>query len=516
MSNLITANDVNANFLYETYGKIGDAAGFVYDLTNLFQDEHTGEMHDLYDKQVSFLNLLNPEDKVVVVLKIRQSGYSTAIIARCIFEAYFSLYKEIVILSASAAQSQKVLDRIKKAYMSMPEEFRPQFVRQNLTMLEFQHGTKIYSLSSNPDTARGYTGCVYIDEYGVVPEKDSHELWKALYPTLTTGGRIVAISTPKGKKGKFYDLATKSLKELTGKEVQFESVKYRVSIDDVPHVKYARDHKGLFDGLTPEEIEQEFGLAFLDENEDSFYGEDFVMQYLACKDYIKYKEEEITPPLIRDYCEIFPDDVVEDYEGDEKLEIKDEFRIKNNEKIKYLLNYYDEFSAGWDIAEVNDDSFFGISGRRKDNPDVRDVILLMDMKKYSGSSLTQSDHVIRLCKIFNVTSACGDGTGIGAGAMQNISKDDEIGDCWETVKFSNKQIKVDLHTSLKKNLKDNKLKMRWEENKWYKGIYSQMTNLYLINGILKGKGGKDDFPTFLALLNNSFNEEGMESGLFFV
>ena len=140
----------------------------------------------------------------------------------------------------------------------------------------------------------------------------------------------------------------------------------------------------------------------------------------------------------------------------------------------------------------------------------------MDMKKYSGSSLTQSDHVIRLCKIFNVTSACGDGTGIGAGAMQNISKDDEIGDCWETVKFSNKQIKVDLHTSLKKNLKDNKLKMRWEENKWYKGIYSQMTNLYLINGILKGKGGKDDFPTFLALLNNSFNEEGMESGLFFV
>lgn len=515
MSNLA---NVNAQFLYDSYidGEDTDMAGFLYDQTNLFDNENTGEKNFPYPKQVSFLNQLEPKDRVIIVLKCRQSGFSTSIVGKVVFEAYFGYYREIVVLSASSSQSEKILDRIKKAYMSMSEEFRPQFVRQNLTMLELQNGTKIYSLSSNPDTARGYTGCVYLDEYGVVPERDSHELWKALYPTLTTGGRIVAVSTPKGKKGKFYDLATKSLKELTGKEVLHESVRYKVAVDDVPHIKHARDFGGLFDGLTAEEIEQEYGLAFLDENEDSFYGEDFIMQYLACKDYIKYKEEEITPPLIRDYCEIYPDDVVEDYEGDEKLEIKDEFRIKNNDKIKYLLNYYDEFSAGWDIAEVNDDSFFGISGRRKDNPEVRDVILLMDMKKYSGSSLTQSDHVIRLCKIFNITSACGDGTGIGAGAMQNISKDDEIGDCWETVKFSNKQIKVDLHTSLKKNLKDNKLKMRWEENKWYKSVYSQMTNLYLTNGMLKGKGGKDDFPTFLALLNQAFNEEGMESGLFFV
>jgi len=443
------------------------------------------------------------------------SGFSTAVVAKAVFESYFGLYKEIAIVSASAGQAEKVLDRIKKAFNSMADEFKPNFVRQNLTMLELQNGTKIHSLSSNPDTARGYTGVVYLDEFGVVSEKDSNELWKALYPTITTGGRIVAVSTPKGKKGKFYDLATKSLSELTGKKVLNESVRYRVSVDDVPHIKHARDYGGLFDGLTAEEIQQEYGMMFVDENEDSFYTPDFIAHNLYCKDTVTLKGEQISPPLLTDYSEIFPDELVEKYETDADFKITEDLYIQNNLKISYLNEIYSEFTAGWDIASVNDDSFLAIAGKRIDNPTVKDVILLLDMKKFSTDTIVQSKHVKRLTQIFNLVSAIGDGTGIGRGAMENLINDEEISDIWDKVVVNNKEMKIDLHNDLKNTLSNGELKMRYEETKFYQNIYKQMYNLYLINGILKGKGGKDDFPNVLAYLILA-NKVGTESGIFFI
>lgn len=658
----ITNVNINSDFLWDNYGVNADCAGFIYDQTNLFVNETTGEMNVPYYAQVKFMNLLEPSDRVIVVLKCRQcvskntiitvdskdedivgcntietiynhwkktkekmkimtldggyqgcydeiediwetgikevyrhtfsngqyldctkdhqintlngfkkaedltiedniiapkysnlsyeilklvsvkfkanemtydlrtkkhhsfianhihvhnSGFSTAIVALATFQAYFGLYKEIAIVSASAGQAEKVLDRIKKAFNSMADEFKPNFVRQNLTMLELQNGTKIHSLSSNPDTARGYTGVVYLDEFGVVSEKDSNELWKALYPTITTGGRIVAVSTPKGKKGKFYDLATKSLSELTGKKVLNESVRYRVSVDDVPHIKHARDYGGLFDGLTAEEIQQEYGMMFVDENEDSFYTPDFIAHNLYCKDTVTLKGEQISPPLLTDYSEIFPDELLEKYETDADFKITEDMYIQNNLKISYLNEIYSEFTAGWDIASVNDDSFLAIAGKRIDNPTVKDVILLLDMKKFSTDTIVQSKHVKRLTQIFNLVSAIGDGTGIGRGAMENLINDEEISDIWDKVVVNNKEMKIDLHNDLKNTLSNGELKMRYEETKFYQNIYKQMYNLYLINGILKGKGGKDDFPNVLAYLILA-NKVGTESGIFFI
>ncbi len=69
-------------------------------------------------------------------------------------------------------------------------------------------GNIVTALPANPDTARGYSRNVYLDEFAL--HRDSREIWGALFPTITRGWKIRITSTPRGKEGKFYELMTSS------------------------------------------------------------------------------------------------------------------------------------------------------------------------------------------------------------------------------------------------------------------------------------------------------------------
>ena len=67
-------------------------------------------------------------------------------------------------------------------------------------------GNLVTALPANPDTARGYSRNVYLDEFAL--HRDSREVWAALYPSVTRGWRIRVTSTPRGEHGKFHELMT--------------------------------------------------------------------------------------------------------------------------------------------------------------------------------------------------------------------------------------------------------------------------------------------------------------------
>jgi phage FluMu gp28-like protein len=68
-------------------------------------------------------------------------------------------------------------------------------------------GTVIKALPANPDTARGHTANLYLDEFAI--HQNSREIWGALYPLISEGGlKLRVTSTPKGKGNKFYELMT--------------------------------------------------------------------------------------------------------------------------------------------------------------------------------------------------------------------------------------------------------------------------------------------------------------------
>ena len=72
--------------------------------------------------------------------------------------------------------------------------------------VEFPGGSKITALPANPDTARGFSANVFLDEFAF--HQDSRKIWTALFPVISAGHRLRVVSTPNGKGNKFYDLMT--------------------------------------------------------------------------------------------------------------------------------------------------------------------------------------------------------------------------------------------------------------------------------------------------------------------
>lgn len=122
--------------------------------------------------------------------------------------------------------------------------------------VELPGGSKITALPANPDTARGFSASVLLDEFAF--HQDSRAIWKALFPVISKPGlKLRVISTPNGKGNKFYDL-------MTGKDGGWSrhiTDIYQAVKDGLP-----RDIEELRTGAGDEDLwRQEFELQWLDE-----------------------------------------------------------------------------------------------------------------------------------------------------------------------------------------------------------------------------------------------------------
>ncbi len=85
----------------------------------------------------------------------------------------------------------------------------------------FRNGSRIVGLPANPNTARGHSANILLDEFAF--HKDSRAIWKALFPTVTRGYKIRIISTFQGKNNKFYELmfSSPTLQRFNGPDSEF-------------------------------------------------------------------------------------------------------------------------------------------------------------------------------------------------------------------------------------------------------------------------------------------------------
>ncbi len=117
-------------------------------------------------------------------------------------------------------------------------------------------GSRITALPANPDTARGFSANVFLDEFAF--HKDSRAIWKALFPVVSKKGLKLRItSTPNGKGNKFYELWTQEGAAWS---------KHRVDIHQAAADGLERDIPELRAALGDEDAwRQEYELEFLDE-----------------------------------------------------------------------------------------------------------------------------------------------------------------------------------------------------------------------------------------------------------
>ncbi|MBF0164841.1 MAG: terminase [Magnetococcales bacterium] len=177
-----------------------------------------------------------------------------------------------VILSRGERQAKEAMEEhVKpfcKAYCALYQAVvkrEPEFTESEMligdvryTALEarFPGGSRITALPANPDTARGFTANVLLDEFAFHAE--SRKIWSALFPVISAPNlKMRVVSTPNGKGNKFYDLIT--LPELPWS-------RHVVDIHRAVREGLPRDILELRAALGDEDAwRQEFELAWLDE-----------------------------------------------------------------------------------------------------------------------------------------------------------------------------------------------------------------------------------------------------------
>lgn len=144
---------------------------------------------------------LNDATDRVLMLCARQMGKSTVVAALALQEAINHPGALILILAYNTAQAMEMFRKVMNFYNATSVPIRP--VYQTLKNVEWANGSRIICVPGNEDAARSYSAprLVIVDEAARVPD----DAYEAVNPTrATSAGRLLCLSTPKGKRGWFY------------------------------------------------------------------------------------------------------------------------------------------------------------------------------------------------------------------------------------------------------------------------------------------------------------------------
>jgi phage FluMu gp28-like protein len=116
-----------------------------------------------------------------------------------------------IFLSAGERQSRELMQKARQHCQALKiatDYYDSRFFKDlTITQLEIvlPGGVRIIGLPANPQTARGFTGDVLLDEFAM--HAFDRDIWAAMFPTLLRGdGELDIASTPKGRSNMFYQL----------------------------------------------------------------------------------------------------------------------------------------------------------------------------------------------------------------------------------------------------------------------------------------------------------------------
>ena len=162
-----------------------------------------------YDFQTQLLKDFN-DHRFNVILKGRQLGISTITAAYVSWMMLFHRDKNILVMATKFQTAANLVKKVKAIIKNLPEWMQIANISiDNRTSFELSNASQIKASTTSGDAGRSEAlSLLVIDEAAHVEGLD--ELWTGLYPTLSTGGRCIALSTPNGVGNWFHQTYTDS------------------------------------------------------------------------------------------------------------------------------------------------------------------------------------------------------------------------------------------------------------------------------------------------------------------
>ncbi len=139
-----------------------------------------------------------------ILSKFRQGGLTTVTVLWCMWRCMFKLDETIMVLSKSDREAIAAGEIVKRGLIELPNWMRPEMDKNNDHQKLFtETGCKLFFYT--PEAARGRSiTFLVLDEAAFIPQMDKH--WKAMFPTISTGGHCITISTVNGVGNWYYDI----------------------------------------------------------------------------------------------------------------------------------------------------------------------------------------------------------------------------------------------------------------------------------------------------------------------
>jgi hypothetical protein len=172
---------------------------------------------ELFPDQISLLNDYE-EYEENIALKYRQAGVSTvtaAWISKKLVFAKKSQPEKILIIANKLDTSMEMANKIRAFVDQWPNWVGSGFSTDKNSQKHYKltNGSEVKAVATSKDALRGFTPTILVFDEAAFIEADS-DFWAACMASLSTGGKVIVVSTPNGYDPIYYEIYDQALKGM--------------------------------------------------------------------------------------------------------------------------------------------------------------------------------------------------------------------------------------------------------------------------------------------------------------
>jgi hypothetical protein len=202
---------------------------------------------ELFPDQVSLLKDYEDYEENIA-LKYRQAGVSTVTAAwvskRLVF-AKKTQPEKILIIANKLDTSMEMANKIRAFVDQWPSWVGTGFASEKNSQRHYKlnNGSEVKAVATSKDALRGFTPTILVFDEAAFIEADS-DFWAACMASLSTGGKVIVVSTPNGYDPIYYEIYDQSLKGMNNfkisemywyRDPRYAKDLYLVPTDDLIH-----------------------------------------------------------------------------------------------------------------------------------------------------------------------------------------------------------------------------------------------------------------------------------------
>lgn len=172
---------------------------------------------DLFHDQIHLINDYDNYEENIA-LKYRQAGVSTVTSAwasKKLIMASKNKPEKLLIIANKLDTSIEMANKVRAFVEQWPSWFGVTFSQEKNAQKHFKlsNGCEVKAVATSKDALRGYTPTILIFDEAAFIEADD-DFWSACMASLSTGGKVIVISTPNGFDAIYYSIYDQALRGM--------------------------------------------------------------------------------------------------------------------------------------------------------------------------------------------------------------------------------------------------------------------------------------------------------------